>query len=302
MSGQLKLWHLGGKSSNLTHYLCNSTQMMDWDDLRFFIELARCGSLSETARRLQADHSTVARRVGNLEQALGLKLFDRLPRGCVLTAEGQRLNERSAAVEEAIFSFQRQAQNGGDRVEGLVRVSVPPSFGSLWLVPRLTALRDQFPKLILDISGQTERANLSHREADLAVRLTLPKLGDLHYGLYGSRAYLKATHEDAYVFLGYDEELEDVPQQRWIKQVAQGRSFSMLANDLTSLIAGVRAGMGLAAIPHILVEGDDDLISIAEGKDATREIWLVVHSDLRKSARVRVVMDYLVSITAPLRQ
>ncbi len=177
-------------------------------------------------------------------------------------------------------------------------------------MPRLAPLRHQFPELILDISGQTERANLSHREADLAVRLNPPtekalvtrKLGDLHFGLYGSRDYLKATQEDAYVFLGYDEELEDVPQQRWIKQVAQGRSFSMLCNDLTSLIAGVRASMGLAAIPHILVEGDDDLICIAEGKDAAREIWLVVHSDLRKSARVRVVMDYLVSITAPLRQ
>src|ERR1700733_6980994 len=105
--------------------------MLDWDNLRFFAELARSGSLSEAARRLRTDHSTVARRIATLEQALGLKLFDRMPRGYALTAEGEQVAERVGAVETAVFAVERLS--GGDMVEGRVKISAPPAFASLWL-------------------------------------------------------------------------------------------------------------------------------------------------------------------------
>lgn len=282
--------------------------MINWDDLRFFAELARRGSLSETARRLGTDHSTVARRIAALEQALDLRLFDRLPRGYGLTAEGEQLLERAGAVEEAIFAVQRLAGSNG-AVAGRVRISAPPAFASLWLTPRLAPLRQRHSDLVIDIAGATEAASLVRREADLALRLSRPtdgslvtrKLGDLHFGLYGARAYLAATREEAHVFLSYNEELDDVPQQRWLARVASGRPFVLLTNDLVSIIAGVRAGIGLAAIPHAFIENDPDLVCIAEGPEATRELWLVLHHDLRRAHRVRVVMDHLVAITATLR-
>jgi DNA-binding transcriptional LysR family regulator len=176
-------------------------------------------------------------------------------------------------------------------------------------MPRLAELRRRHPGLVLDIAGEAEAVNLVRREADLALRLARPadstliarKLGMLRYGLYGSRAYLAATPEADRVFLAYDEELEDVPQQRWLRRVAGGRPVALVSNDLVSIISGVRAGMGLAAIPHILVENDGDLISIAEDPAATRELWLVLHPDLRRSHRVRLVMDHLIAITQSLR-
>jgi DNA-binding transcriptional LysR family regulator len=281
---------------------------MDWDDLRFFAELARRGSLSATARQLSADHSTVARRIDNLERALGLKLFDRLPRGYVLTAEGERVAQRVGAVEDAVFSIQRL--RGGDRVvEGQVRISAPPAFASHWLVPRLSELRRRYPGLRLDVVGATAPASLARREADLALRLFRPenggliirKLGELRYGLYGTHSYLNNTREEDRVFLGYDEELGDSPQQRWLLAVAQGRSIALTTNDLASLISGVRAGLGLAALPHVLVENEAEFICVAEGEEATRQLWLVIHSDLGRSKRVRAVMDHLVAVTKALR-
>jgi DNA-binding transcriptional LysR family regulator len=281
---------------------------MDWDDLRFFAELTRQGSLSATARRLRTDHSTVARRVDNLERALGLKLFDRLPRGYVLTAEGERIAARIAHLEDAVHSIERLG-GGEAAIEGRVRISAPPAFASQWLVPRLADLYRRHPGLVLDVAGATEAASLARREADLALRLSRPsdgaliarRLGDLRYGLYASRRYLAETAPADHVFLGYDDELDQSPQQIWLRSMAAGRPIIFLTNDLVSLLSGVRAGIGLAALPHIFVEHESELVCIAEGREADREIWLLVHPDLSRSARVRAVMDHLVTITKPLR-
>ncbi len=284
--------------------------MFDWDDLRFFLELTRRGSLSETARRLGADHSTVARRVANLERRLELKLFDRLPRGWVPTADGERLFERAQAVERAAFAVERSAGGARGEVAGLVRISAPPALASQWLVPRLAPLRDRHPGLVLDVIGATAAADLSRREADLALRLSRPeegsmiarRLGEVRYGLYGARDRFATAPEADHVFLGYDEELDHTPQQLWTREHAGPRPFVFLANDLASLIAAARAGIGLAAIPDLMVEDDPALVRLDVGPTPSRDLWLVVHPDLRRSASVRVVMDHLVEITRDLRR
>ncbi|MBN9485588.1 MAG: LysR family transcriptional regulator [Alphaproteobacteria bacterium] len=281
---------------------------MDWDDFRFFAELVRHGNLSATARRLRADHSTVSRRIDSLERALKIKLFDRLPRGYVLTAEGERIAKRVSALEQAVFSIQR-LEGGEAAIEGRVRISAPPAFASLWLVPRLAKLRRDHPGLVLNIIGATTAASLVRREADIAMRLLKPEhsalktrsLGRLRYGIYGARTYLNTVAEEDRVFLAYDEALDASPQQRWLRKVSGGRPIVILANDLVSMISAVRAGMGLAALPHVLVEGEKKLRCVAESEEATRELSLVYHPDIGRSARIRVVIDHLVAITRPLR-
>lgn len=281
---------------------------MDWDDLRFFAELVRQGNLSATARRLRTDHSTVARRMDSLERALKIKLFDRLPRGYVLTVEGERIAERVGALEEAVFSIER-LEGGEAAIEGRVRISAPPAFASLWLVPRLGPLGRDHPGLVLDVVGATAAASLTRRETDIALRLSRPddsalktrSLGRLRYGIYGARAYLDEVVEEDRVFLAYDEALDASPQQRWLRKFAQGRPIVMLANDLVSLITAARAGMGLAALPHLLVEDEKELRCVAESEEATRELRLIYHPDISRSARIRVVIDHLVAITQCLR-
>ena len=117
---------------------------MQWDDIRYFLALARQGSLSATARLLAIEHSTVARRVSSLEEALGLKLFDRLPRGWTLTSEGQALYERACLLEEDMQALQRTAL-GQSALAGRVRVSAPPLLLNYFVLPHL----DEFHAMLL---------------------------------------------------------------------------------------------------------------------------------------------------------
>jgi DNA-binding transcriptional LysR family regulator len=162
---------------------------------------------------------------------------------------------------------------------------------------------------VLDIVGATSAASLTRREADIALRLPRPddaalktrKLGDLRHGLYGAREYLDRVVEKDWAFLAYGEELQDSSQQRWRETIASGRPVAMLTNDLVSLLTATRAGISVAALPHALVEGEQDLVCVSEEKEATRQLWLVYHTDIGRSGRVRVVLDYLVTISKVLR-
>ncbi|WP_375781141.1 substrate-binding domain-containing protein [Bradyrhizobium sp. ma5] len=203
----------------------------------------------------------------------------------------------------------QRLEGGEAAVNGRVRISAPPAFASLWLVPRLAALGRNHPGLVLDVLGATAAASLARREADIALRLSRPEdggltirnLGRLRYGIYGARTYLDEVAEEERVFLAYDEALDASPQQRWLRKFAGDRPIVMLANDLVSLISGARAGMGLAAVPHVLAVDCKELRCVAESEEATRQLWLVYHPDIGRSARIRVVIDHLVAITQCLR-
>lgn len=283
---------------------------MDWDDIRIFAELARRGSLSSTARQLKADHSTIARRMAALEAALGVKLFDRMPRGYVLTEAGQRLLRPVGGAEEAMASIERLAAGQSDRIEGVVRISAPPTLASHWLAPRLAPIRRLHPELVLEIIGDAAVADLFSRSADIAVRMSRPsgdslisrRVGLLAYGIYASDEYLARTSERDYEFLGYGGALADVPQQRCLDQFAAGRPFAMRTNDLASLISAAQAGLGLAILPRILVEPKMTLVELLRVEEASRELWLVVHPDLRRSGRIRVVLDHLVRIFGTIEE
>ena len=282
---------------------------MDWDDLRFFAELARTGSLSAAARALRVDHSTVARRVASLEEALGIRLFDRLPRGYVLTPEGEPLREQVERLEEDVFALQRMVRGRGPALSGTVRVSAPPAFASLFLAPRLGLLRERHPEIELELSGSNISVSLTRREADVALRLARPEGSSLvtrkaatsAYGFFASRAHMAERHTDTMGHLGFDESLEDVPQQTWLRDHARGRPLVFRANDLVSLLSATRAGLGVAVLPYFATGNDPDLVCLEREGVPGRDIWLVVHEDVRRSPRVRAVMDVLIEIMAQER-
>jgi DNA-binding transcriptional LysR family regulator len=212
------------------------------------------------------------------------------------------------AVEDAVLGLERLAAGTSDRIEGEVRVSAPPAFASRWLVPRLVPLRRAHPALTLDVVGEHGVASLVRRDADVALRLLRPegdglvtrRLGVLRFGLYGARGYVERTDPSDHELLGYDAHLAHVPQQRWIEAHAAGRPFALRCNDLDALIRGAEAGLGLAVVPHVLAGTAADLVCVADAPEASRDLWLVVHPDLRRSARVAAVVDHLVAITSEL--
>src|SRR5882757_9550565 len=198
---------------------------MDWDNLKFFLALAETGSLSRASEKLRVDHSTVARRIDLLEQELGVRLVDRLSRSYRLTAEGERIRDRAKEIETGIADIERLAHSVDRSPNRVVRVSGPPTFLSQFLAPRLLPLQGQHPGLRIELVGESRHISLSHGETDLALRMFRPlekgvvarRLAVVAYGVYGSRDHLAGRGEGAREYLGYDDSLDHLPQQRWLK-------------------------------------------------------------------------------------
>lgn len=283
----------------------NSTEkpLPSWDDVRFFLELARQGKLTRTAEVLGVEHSTVARRVGALEAALGLRLFDRLPKSWVLTSEGEGLLDYARRIEEEALAFSR-ASDGYGTSRGTVRMSAPPVFASAFLATRLAQARARWPGIAIELIGESRQANLYRREADLALRLSRPQepglaakpLANMGYALYGSPAW-KDRPPAQWEFVGYDELLRETPQQQWLEALADKRPFNLRTNDLSTMLAACRAGLGLAALPHFLARGDSAVVEFTDYPcPVSRPIWLAIHPDVRRSARVKVVAELVAQL------
>lgn len=284
--------------------------MTNWDDIRLFLELAREGSLSAAARRLKVDHSTVARRIAALEKDLGLRLFDRLARGYVLTEEGETLRGTAERMEGEAIALQRQA-SGRPALQGNVRISTSPMLASLFLAPRLVDFRRKHPDIRIALSGNNQVVNLGRREADIALRLAKPKengliarrMGAVGFGLYASARYLAGTRMKDYGFIGYDDALGQIAQQHWLEQQLRDRPIVFLCSDMTTMYHAACADMGVAVLPHFVGTTNPQLRRVpAETEAPDREVWLLVHPDLRRAPRVRAAMDYLVALFVRDRQ
>ncbi|MFI4997640.1 MAG: LysR family transcriptional regulator [Hyphomicrobiales bacterium] len=276
--------------------------MFDWEDLRHFVALARYGALSEAARRLEVDHATVGRRVASLEKALALRLVDRLPRRYSLTPEGQAIAGLAGEIEQSAFAIERMARGLTSRLSGKVQVSAPPAFASQFLARRVCLLRQRHPGIELVLAGDKRSVSLGRREADLAIRLSRPqerggyvrKIGSLGFAFYAARGYAEGRPAEAFEFVGYDDDLEHLPQERFLHEFAGERPFVFRSNDMVSLQAAARDGLGVALLPSFMAEPDETLVRLEGPRHAfSRDLFLVVHGDLRRSPPIRAVMDFL---------
>ena len=277
----------------------NTPMKLNWDDVRVFLALARAGSLSTAARSLRVEHTTVARRVDQLEEALGVRLFDRLPRGWMLTSEGEQLSVRAGQMEEQALELLREAADGAP-LSGTVRLSAVPSLGQDFLLPRLCAMHARWATVTLELVVEARVAALSRREADLALRVGRPQdpglaarlLGSMQYGLYARAGYAAGRGAQDWRFIGYDESMAHAPEQQWLERQRGQRGFAFRANTLALQRDAVRAGLGVAVLPHFMARGDAALEWLQqEAAPAPRELWLVVHPDVRRSPRVRLIAD-----------
>ncbi len=276
----------------------------DWEALRYFLEARRQGSLSEAARRLGVDHTTVARRIAALERSIGASLFDRTPRGWEPTAAAEALLASAERVEEAVLVLERNIVAGAEDV-GVVRVATTQQIASDVVIPGLPTLRARHPGIVVEVVAENRSKSLSRREADLAVRfgpprdagLVVRKLGEIAHAFYGARAGRTSAVLGAdEPFIGYADTLSRVEHEPWLDRVHPTRSVVFRANTFASIVAAVRAGVGVALLPCFVGDPDPLLVRLSSAHEpAARELWLVVHGDLRRSRRVRAVMDWLVA-------
>jgi DNA-binding transcriptional LysR family regulator len=284
-----------------------SQAQMDWDNLKFFLALAETGSLSRASEKLQVDHSTVARRIELLEQELGVRLVERLARSYRLTAEGERVRDRAKEIETGIADIARLAHNADGSPHRTVRVNGPPTFVTRFLAPRLLPLQKERPGLRIELVGEARLINLDRGEADVAIRTARPsekaivarRLAVVAYGLFGSRDYLAGRSEADRDFLGYDDSLDHLPQQQWLKALCGERALALRSNDLSTLLTAVRAGLGLAVLPCVMASNHPDLIRVPTPSPPwTQELWLLFHRDVGRSPDVRAVIDRITEIAA----
>lgn len=291
--------------------------MLSSEDLRLFLAVMREGNMLAAARRVGVDHSTVARRITQLEHTLGARLFDRSPRGVTPTASAYALAGPAERVESELLAAMGSVAGADSAIEGTVRLSTPEAFASHFIAPHVAALRTLHPALTLELATESRVASLSRREADMAVMLKPPpkgrlvtrKLVDYRLGLYASREYLArhpmpATREDLtrHAFVSYIEELAGFPEMIALDQILSDATIAFRSSSSAAQHAAVVAGTGLGVLHLFVASEDERLVRVLPGEvEVWRSYWLVMPADMQRLPRIRAVVDFIDGITAPMR-
>jgi DNA-binding transcriptional LysR family regulator len=276
--------------------------MFDWQDLRYFLVLARMGSLSAASSELSVEHATVGRRVASLEAALGLRLIRRLPRSSPLTEDGKAFAALATAMEEAAETVQGYARRSLAAVSAVVRVSVPPTIGNSCIAPRIGAFRALHPEVKIVLHGFVTNAALDRGDADIAVRMIRPqegsllarRIGVLRFGLYSTREYVARAAAE-WEFIAYEQSLGHVRHEMWLRKLLAGRPVVFEASDVRGQQLAARAGVGVALLPTMIGDNDPSLIRLElEAEPPKSDLWLVTYQDARRVPAIRAVMEFLV--------
>jgi len=291
---------------------------MDWDHVRFFLAINREGSLRAAGRQLGVDQATAGRRLAALERQLGAKLFAHTPGGYLLTEAGEALLANAQRMEQAAQAIERRTRGLDAQLAGTVRLSMPDGFMETRIAPALARLHERYPdvRLVLWMErGHADGADhyISGYQADIGIRMTRPvlagliarRLGTLTAGLYAAKSYVaeRGVPARGTWFLGHDlimlntcgpaEPLSTLGDE----PVTNGRVV-LEANTELAVLSAARSGLGIALLSPHLAAREPHLVRIWPDREQEMDVWLVVHPDVYKAARVRVVMDALIDAFA----
>ena len=278
--------------------------LWQWDDVRFFLAVSRAGSLSGAARGLSVGHVTVGRRISALERRLGVKLLNRTPEGFSVTAAGQAILKQCSAMESAALDLERLAAGRDTNAAGMVRVTATEALAHAVLAPAIAGVRKAHPQLQVDLSVGVRTLDIARREADLAVRFARPtapelvcrKLGEVAFSLYASRRYLARcgaptrggglTGHDVITFTG-------APAATSPFFMGESLEHARVALRCDSPLVQLRSAahdVGIAELACCLGDESDQVVRVwPREPPVLRTVWLVMHQDLRRAVRIRVV-------------
>ena len=282
--------------------------MFDWNDVRYFLAVARGGSTLTASRALKVSQPTVARRIAMLEEALGVILFERRQAGYTLTAEGTALLPAAEAVEEGATTLGDAAAARSGKLEGVVKLTSNEMAGAQ-INPLMSALRDAYPGIRVDLIATEAHLDLAAGEADVAIRTTLGrpqgtglyarKIVDIPSLIYCSRAYAE-THgvpRDPDALAGHhiiavDGYLTRLPGFPWFEGKAAGATVAARASSFTALADRLRSGLGLGLFHWGVFDRDPNMIPcFFIPSELFGQVWLVTHERSRKLPHVRAVTD-----------
>jgi DNA-binding transcriptional LysR family regulator len=285
--------------------------MLDWNDLRYFIAVAREGSTLAAGRALRVSQTTVARRIAALEQALGFPLFDKRQAGYALSPAGEQLLQKAVKVEESASAFSDAAAAHSRDLSGTVKITTEEIYAVTLLAPLLPELRQLHPEIVIDLDTSQAIRDLGAGEADISLRSTSEtsqpagvvgrKLCVDDWTLYCSKDYAarhgapKSLDEiKGHPIIGGGGGNLWVHYQAWLQALGLEDEVAMHHATSGGLLAGVRSGFGIAVLPCVVADSDPELHRcIAPRTKHGRVLWLFTHDRVRHTPRVRAVIDFL---------
>jgi DNA-binding transcriptional LysR family regulator len=286
--------------------------LFDWNDLRYFLAVARCGSTLAAARMLRTSQSTVHRRLVALEKHFGCKLATPSPTGYRLTESGRRLLKFAEGAEEAIASFERHAFAANTELAGSVRVTCSSTMADrLAKSSLIQGFHARYPDLRVEFVITDKYLDLSKGEADIAIRTGEPadeslvgrKIAEVPWAVYATRSYLERHGRPArpkdindHFVVAFDGEIANYAAARWLRAVAPRARIAARSDSWPAFVATVKTGVGLGPLPTHHGDREKGLVRLIDtAPGLVSSFWLLMHPDMRHTPRVRAFFDYVVA-------
>jgi DNA-binding transcriptional LysR family regulator len=292
--------------------------LFEWDDLRYVLAVANAKSLAGAARALGVNHTTVLRRVSAFEKRLGLRLFERLATGYVLTAGGEELIATARHIDDTVTALERTLAGQDLRLSGAVRITTTDTLMGSVLPGILAEFREAYPGIQVEVAVSNLMLNLSKRDADVAIRpakdppetLVGRRVAKVAFAIYASRAYIaqhgkiadKISDLRKQQWIAPDDSLAGTSVAQWMRAELPDVDVSLRADSLVAMRQAAQAGLGLAALPCYLGDTSPDLLCVHPPIAAMETaLWILTHDDLRHTARIRAFTEFAANAFARRR-
>ncbi|WP_234685061.1 LysR family transcriptional regulator [Bradyrhizobium monzae] len=281
--------------------------MFDWNDLKFFLELAKQGRLMPAARRLKVDHTTVSRRISELERDLAIKIFDRKPDGFVLTEDGHKLYQAAEKIEAAALVISEDFRTPTEPT-GRVRLTSMEGIAAFYLAEKLVQFNEKHPGVLVELVTERHLINLTKREADVCVsfvplvgpKLSVKKAGEFKLGLFASSKYIVNRGAPASMdelkrhdFIDYVDDLVAIQPVQWLHDVLVPENVVFRSTSMAAQQNAIGVGRGIGLLPFFSAKKDHRLVRIMNDVVVTRSLFVSVHEDIEYMGRVRTLLRFL---------
>lgn len=275
---------------------------MNWDDFRLVRAIAEARSLVGAADSLDLNHSTVFRRLGQIEAELGRSLFERSRSGYAPTEAGAEMIDLANSMADGVLAFERRIAGKDERPRGLLRLTTTDSLYGCLLAPILATFLDAYPDIRLELVISSAALNLARRDADIALRASADpdetlvgrKVAPLGFGVYAAAnsryARIDPMGEEAR-FIGFLPPIDESEAGRWLDANVSAARIASRVNTMMVAAHSAAAGLGFAVLPCVIGEHTPGLVRRAPAPSSAA-LWLLTHADLKNAARVRAFMDH----------